>query len=351
MSKNRTRMSDIAVHAGVSIATVSRVVNGTGQVSDDTRHRVLVAIDSLGYERPSFERTQSSRSIAIVTPELVNPVFASYAHQLQVEISRSGGLPLICTQTPGATSEEDFVHYLVDSGVAGIIFVSGRHADSNCDLTRYLRLQEAGFPFVTINGARDALAAPDFSTDDAAGIRAAVSHLVGLGHSRIALLGGRGHITPASRKISAFRSACLELLGQKKPPVAETFYTYEAAAAAAKQLLSQGVTALLCGSDLQALGAIRTAHAQGLSVPGDLSVIGFDDTILMGHVEPPLTTIRQPIQAIATAAVQSLWQLFDQEETPPSSFEYTPDLVVRSSTAPPKTSRALRPARLTTQAG
>ena len=105
MTKNRTSMADIAMHAGVSTATVSRVFNGVGQVSEDTRRRVLTAIDELGYDRPAAERTPSTPTIGVIVPELTNPIFASFAHHLQEEISRAGGICLIRSQTPGATSE------------------------------------------------------------------------------------------------------------------------------------------------------------------------------------------------------------------------------------------------------
>ena len=137
MTKNRTSMADIAAHAGVSTATVSRVFNGVGQVSEDTRRRVLTAIDELGYDRPPSEHTPSAPTIGVIVPELTNPIFASFAHHLQEEISRAGGIALIRTQTPGATSEFDHLASLVDHHVDGLIFVSGRHADLLSDLSPY----------------------------------------------------------------------------------------------------------------------------------------------------------------------------------------------------------------------
>lgn len=332
MTKNRTRMSDIAALAGVSTATVSRVINGTGQVSGETRHRVLVAIDSLGYERPSTDHPSGATLIGIVVPELINPVFASFAHALQLEIARAGGLPLLCTQTPGGTSEADYLHALLERGINGMVFVSGRHADHRGDLVRYAELRDRSIPFVTVNGAREGVDAPDFSTGDALGIHDAVHHLVALGHSRIALLGGQSHIIPAERKVNAFRHVMAEALGDDQPIIVETFYTYEAAAAAMKTLISQGVTAVVCGSDIQALGAVRTAHLLGLSVPEDISVIGFDDTMLMAHVNPALTTVHQPVQAITAAAVQTLFTMLREGTWHTGHFEYTPHLIVRSST-------------------
>ena len=192
-----------------------------------------------------------------------------------------------------------------------------------------------GIPFVTINGARPEVPAPDFSTGDALGIRAAVTHLHELGHTRIALLTGRTHIVPALRKAEAFTQVMGELIGDHSPIIEETFYTYEAAAAYTHALLERGVTAILTGSDLQALGAIRTISSLGLSVPDDISVIGFDDTFLMSHLDPALTTIHQPVQSIVSSAVRALFEALNTADYAPTHADYvfSPDLIVRGSTA------------------
>ena len=335
MTKNRTSMADIAVHAGVSTATVSRVFNGVGQVSDETRRKVLTAIDELGYDRPTPERTPDTPTIGVIVPELTNPIFAAFAHHLQEEVARAGGIAMIRSQTPGATSEFDHLSSLLEHRASGLIFVSGRHADLLADLGPYHEVVARSIPLVTINGARAEIPAPDFSTDDTLGIRAAVTHLHELGHSRIALLTGRAHIVPALRKAEAFTQVMEELVGDHSPIIEETFYTYEAAAAHTNGLIERGVTAIVTGSDLQALGAIRTITSLGLSVPEDISVIGFDDSFLMSHLSPGLTTVHQPVPAIVAAAVRNLFEALATPDYTPEHADYvfSPDLVVRATTA------------------
>lgn len=335
MTKNRTSMADIAVHAGVSTATVSRVFNGVGQVSDETRRKVLTAIDELGYDRPTPERTPDTPTIGVIVPELTNPIFAAFAHHLQEEVARAGGIAMIRSQTPGATSEFDHLSSLLEHRASGLIFVSGRHADLLADLGPYHEVVARSIPLVTINGARAEIPAPDFSTDDTLGIRAAVTHLHELGHSRIALLTGRTHIVPALRKAEAFTQVMEELVGDRSPIIEETFYTYEAAAAHTNGLIERGVTAIVTGSDLQALGAIRTITSLGLSVPEDISVIGFDDSFLMSHLSPGLTTVHQPVPAIVAAAVRNLFEALATPDYTPEHADYvfSPDLVVRATTA------------------
>ena len=335
MTKNRTSMADIAAHAGVSTATVSRVFNGVGQVSDETRRKVLTAIDELGYDRPTPERTPDTPTIGIIVPELTNPIFAAFAHHLQEEVARAGGIAMIRSQTPGATSEFDHLSSLLEHRVSGLIFVSGRHADLLADLGPYHEVVAHSIPLVTINGARAEIPAPDFSTGDAQGIRAAVTHLHELGHSRIALLTGRTHVVPALRKAEAFTQVMEELVGDRSPIIEETFYSYEAAAAHTNGLIERGVTAIVTGSDLQALGAIRTITSLGLSVPEDISVIGFDDSFLMSHLSPGLTTVHQPVSAIVAAAVRSLFEALATPDYTPEHADYvfSADLVVRATTA------------------
>ena len=335
MTKNRTSMADIAVHAGVSTATVSRVFNGVGQVSDETRRKVLTAIDELGYDRPTPERTPDTPTIGVIVPELTNPIFAAFAHHLQEEVARAGGIAMIRSQTPGATSEFDHLSSLLEHRASGLIFVSGRHADLLADLGPYHEVVARSIPLVTINGTRAEIPAPDFSTDDTLGIRAAVTHLHELGHSRIALLTGRTHIVPALRKAEAFTQVMEELVGDHSPIIEETFYTYEAAAAHTNGLIERGVTAIVTGSDLQALGAIRTITSLGLSVPEDISVIGFDDSFLMSHLSPGLTTVHQPVPAIVAAAVRNLFEALATPDYTPEHADYvfSPDLVVRVTTA------------------
>ena len=147
------------------------------------------------------------------------------------------------------------------------------------------------------------------------------------------MLGGRHHVVPALRKGEAFRQVMSQELGIPNPTVVETFYTYEAAASAAHALIDAGITAIVAGSDLQAMGAIRTIQSRGLSVPGDISVIGFDDSFLMPHLSPALTTVRQPVAAISHSAVSSLFDaIHSQKPQQHQDFAFTPDLVVRSST-------------------
>ncbi len=331
------RLADIAAQAGVSEATVSRVLNGKNGVSAGTREAVLAALDLLGYERPTRLRQRSAGLVGLITPELENPIFPAFAQVIAQGLTRQGYTPVLATQTPGGSTEDELTELLVDRGVTGIIFVSGLHADSTADMQRYARLIGRGVPFVLVNGWTQKVAAPFISADDRAAMRLAVTHLVELGHERIGLALGPHRFVPVLRKIEGFRAIVGELLGTEPPEIdrwiAHSLFSVEGGQAAAAQLLERGCTALVCASDTMALGAIRAVRARGLQVPQDVSVVGFDDSPLIAFTDPPLTTIRQPVQAMGQAAVRTLLEAIEGTPAAHSEFVFMTELVVRGSTA------------------
>lgn len=331
------RLADIAAQAGVSEATVSRVLNGKPGVSAGTRQSVLTALDLLGYERPVRLRQRSEGLVGLITPELENPIFPAFAQVIGQALTRQGYTPVLATQTPGGSTEDELVEMLVERGVAGIIFVSGLHADSTADMGRYERLHGQGVPFALINGFTDKVKAPFISPDDRGAMRLAVTHLAALGHERIGLAVGPRRYVPVRRKIEGFVRSMGEVLGlaaeQAEGLIQHSLFTLEGGQAAASALLDSGCTAIVTASDMMALGAIRAARQHGLTVPGDVSVVGFDDSPLIAFTDPPLTTIRQPVTAMGQAAVRALLEEIGGTPAPHSEFVFLPELVVRGSTA------------------
>src|SRR5215510_12827450 len=146
------RLLDIALQAQVSEATVSRVLNDKPGVSPETRQAVLTALDVLGYERPTKLRKRSAGLVGLVVPELDNPIFPAFAQVIESVLAQHGYTPVLCTQTPGGVTEDEYVEMLLDRQVSGIIFVSGLHADTAADKERYHRLVGRGLPIVLVNG-------------------------------------------------------------------------------------------------------------------------------------------------------------------------------------------------------
>lgn len=330
------RLADIARQAGVSEATVSRVLNGKPGVAEATRVAVLTALDVLGYERPERLRARSAGLIGLITPELGNPVFPAFAQHVESALALHSFTPLLCTQSPGGISEDEYVTTLLDQGVAGIIFISGLHADTSNSHEQYRDLVERGLPIVCVNGFAPDIEAPFISVDDAEAMRLAVGHLAQMGHTCVGLAVGQERYVPVRRKVDGFVRAVREHRLQPRAEAASwvehSLFTVEGGQAAAARLIDRGATAVVCGSDLMALGAVRAARQRGLRVPEDISVVGFDDSPLIAFTDPALTTVRQPVRAMAHAAAQAVLDAIHGAPVPATEYLYAPELVVRGST-------------------
>ncbi|MFB1044033.1 LacI family DNA-binding transcriptional regulator [Streptomyces chrestomyceticus] len=337
------RLAHIAAQAQVSEATVSRVLNGRAGVARGTRQRVLAALDLLGGERPVRLRRTSAGLVGLIVPELTNPIFPAFAQLIEQALAGHGYTPVLCTQLPGGATEDELVEQLEARGVTGIIFLSGLHSDSTTDPARYTRLTDRGLPYVLINGYHEDIAAPFISPDDRAAARMAVRHLAELGHRTIGLAVGPARYVPSRRKAEGFAAALREEFGLRNATAElltrHTLFGVEGGHAAAVSLLDAGCTAVVCGSDLMALGVVRAARQRGLDVPSQVSVVGFDDSQLIAFTDPPLTTVRQPVRAMASAAVDALIEEIRTRadgDGPPdrhTEFVFQPELVVRGSTA------------------
>jgi DNA-binding LacI/PurR family transcriptional regulator len=340
-----TRLADIAAHSGFSEATVSRVLNARPGVSPAARQAVLSALDVLGYERPARLRQQRAGLIGMIVPELSNPIFPAFAGIIEGALAMHGYAAVLCTQVPGGMREDDYIELLMERGVSGIIFVSGLHADSTADRTRYVRLIETGLPIVMINGYRADIEAPHISNDDVASMEMAVDHLIALGHRRIGLAVGQDRFVPSIRKTEGFRRGVSRNLGISVPDelIVNTLFTVEGGQAAAQMLIDRGSTAICCGSDVMAVGVIRAARQRGLRVPEDVSVVGFDDSAFTPYLDPPLTTIRQPVRQMSLDAVSALLDEISGTKGPRTELVYRPELVMRNSTAPVPAARVQLP--------
>ena len=331
------RLFDIAAQAQVSEATVSRVLNDKPGVSPETRQAVLTALDVLGYERPARLRKRSAGLVGLVVPELDNPIFPAFAQVIESVLAQSGYTSVLCTKTPGGVTEDEYVEMLLDRQVNGIVFVSGLHADTSADHDRYRKLVARKLPIVLITGYVPGVEAPFISCDDRAAAELAVSHLVALGHRRIGIISGPERFMPVQRKLAGFRATMTRLLGttgaELESLISLSLFGVEGGAAAAGRLLDRGVTGIVCGSDLMALGAIRETRSRGLRVPADVSVVGYDDSPLIAFTDPPLTTCRQPVAAMAVAGVRALIDEINGHAAPHSEYMFSPELVVRGSTS------------------
>jgi DNA-binding LacI/PurR family transcriptional regulator len=329
------RLADVARKVGVSEATVSRVLNEKPGVSEATRQAVLTALDILGYERPTKLRGERARLVGLFLPELQNPIFPAFGEIVGGALAQNGYTPVLCTQSAGGISEADYVDLLLQQQVSGVVFVGGLYTQQDAPHEHYARLSDLNLPTVLVNAPIAELHFPTVSTDDAVATEQAWSHLRQLGHERIGMVVGPVDHIPSQRKLAAARRVALAS-GNPLPEkhVVHSHYSLEAGQAAATRLLAEGVTAIICMSDPIALGAIRAVRRAGLTVPGDVSIVGFDDSALMNATDPPLTTVRQPIEPMGRMIIELLVSQINGVATATDEYLFEPELVVRGSTGP-----------------
>ncbi|MBX9246411.1 LacI family DNA-binding transcriptional regulator [Actinotalea ferrariae] len=337
------RLAEVAAKVGVSEATVSRVLNGKPGVSQATRDAVLTALDVLGYERPTKLRGERGRLVGLVLPELVNPIFPAFAEVIGGALAQQGFTPVLCTRTAGGVTEAEYIDLLLGQHVSGVIFAGGFYAERQADHAHFHRLEQLGLPVVLINASIEDLDFPRVSCDDHVAMHQALGHVYSLGHERVGLLLGPPDHVPSERKLVAARSfAARDGRSLDDALVVHSQYSLESGQAAANRLVEAGATAIVCASDPLALGAIRAVRRAGLDVPGDVSVVGYDDSNLMNSTDPALTTVRQPIEPMGRAAVDLLARMIAGAAVSHDELLFEPELVVRGSTAAARARRARR---------
>jgi DNA-binding LacI/PurR family transcriptional regulator len=330
-------LRDVAEHAGVSLATASRVVSGLDNVRSETRERVERAMRELLYVPPG--RRPATGMIGLLVPSLENPIFPALAQAMEERATEAGFASILCNTTAAAFREVDYVHMLLDRGADGMIFISCEMTNLSGDHDHYARLVEEGARIVFVNGALNTLSVPSVAVDERGAGELATQHLLELGHERIGLVGGPDYYLPTRQK-AAGREAALRAAGIDPGGLAAyaNDFTLEQGRAALRSLLEQRPrpTSAICSSDLMAIGVLQEAAAQGLRVPDDLSVVGFDGIDAGAWTSPPLTTVEQPIEEIAETAVNALRSLVADPRKPLPDYSFRPRLNVRASTAPPR---------------
>ncbi|MEV6235445.1 LacI family DNA-binding transcriptional regulator [Lentzea sp. NPDC051838] len=325
-------ITEIAALAGVSEATVSRVINRRKGVAQATREAVEHAMDELGYER-----TTPSRLVAVITERVSNPFFADLAERIETILAPHGLKLIVCPAFAGGVQEREFVAELADRGIGACVFLSASNTLDDADPETFSILRTRRIPFIAVNGAVPGHDIPVFSTDDVLAASLAVDHLHRLGHRRIAMVSGPKGNGPADRRVRGFVEAMEKVLGIDAADwVIRQPYTVEGGQAAAAHVVRAGATAVVAASDFLALGVIRGARRHGLTIPDDLSVVGYDGTMITEFVDPPLTTVRQPSDRIAAQVGHTLLALLNNRDVPTGELLFDPELIIRATTAPPR---------------
>lgn len=332
-------LRDVAERAGVSVATASRVLSRSAAVRPATRERVERAMRELLYVAPG--RAEPTGAIGLLVPEFANPVFAALAQAMETRASEAGFASILCNTAGSAMREVDYVHMLLERRVDGMVFICAEVTDVRGAHSHYAQLLEQGARLVFVNGGSEQLPVTSVGVDERASGRLATEHLLELGHRRIGFVAGEEFALPTREKAQGRADALREAGLDPGLDVAHGAFTVEGGRLALGAILERAngtrPTGVICSNDLMAIGALQEAHALGLRVPDDLSIVGFDGIDASAWTQPPLTTLEQPIDEIAETTVSALDQQMEHPGRMLPNFVFRPRLRVAGTTAPPPT--------------
>jgi LacI family repressor for deo operon, udp, cdd, tsx, nupC, and nupG len=329
---------DVAKRAGVSTATISRVLSRPDLVAPDTRTKVLAAIDSLGFTPNAAAknlRTLRTAKLLVTVPDISNPFFSLILQGIEDAAQREGYSVLVGDTQHDEGREEKYALMLRRKEADGLIFLGHRLPKEAATLVRSMRPRQAP----VVNGCEFSpnLGIPSVHIDNATASSEAMDHLYRLGHRRIGVITGP-LVSPLSRdRLAGATARAKKARAEREMIVMNGDFSIESGSVAAERLLGrkEPPTAIFCFNDEMAMGVIQTAHLRGLRIPHDLSVVGFDDIRFARYFDPPLTTIAQPMRQIGEGTVRLVLEIL-RNDRPPESVTLPHTLVVRQSTAPPR---------------
>ena len=329
-------VKDVAAAAGVSLGTVSNVLNRPDRVSSRTRERVERAMAELGFVRNESARqlrAGQSKTVAYVMLDATNPFFTDVAQGIEDAAERSDLSLFICNSDNRADRELSYLHRLEQQRVQGILITPVNPDDPSLD-----EIARHGTPMVIVDRVRDVDSHCSVAVDDVLGGRLAVEHLLDLGHRRIAFVGGPQTIGQVRDRLAGARTAiedaglspdALVVVGTEALTVAEGRGAGERIAGMPR---AGRPTGAFCANDLLALGLLQQCVSLGVRVPADLAIVGYDDIEFAAAAAVPLTSVRQPRRALGRQAAELLIEEATDPEHRHQQVLFTPELVVRRST-------------------
>jgi LacI family transcriptional regulator len=324
------KISDVARHASVSPATVSRVLNGDPRVGESYRTRVLRAVEELGY-RPNVLarnlRRQRTATIGVVVPDIENPHFGELVRSVEDQAFDAGYRVLVCNTDETPEKQRAYLEALIDERVLGVII-----SPSDPGGDQIARLLDLGIPVVAFDREVEDPRADAVLAANIKALRIGTGVLVDEGHQRIAFVGGRTDVETGAERLAGYEMAMRD--AGLEPLVVDGDFRLERAEAAVTGLLRREPrpTALIVANNLMTLGALRAVRDAGLRVPADIALVGVDDPPWSALVDPPVTTLAQPVRAMAADAMELLLQHVSGARDTPRRIVHPFTLRSRAST-------------------
>lgn len=329
---------DVAERAGVSYQTVSRVINNKGEVAAGTRQRVLEIIEELGYHPSAIARSlahQRTRTLGLITADFSDYFFTQVIAGAEREARERDFLFLLSSTERNPQDELVYLRLLAERRVEGILFARPSTEPDERHVSELLRL---GIPVVTSAYHLEDVGLSVVDVDNVDGGLKATRHLVGAGRRRVATITGPPSWRSVADRSRGYRQALQEAgLEADEALVDQGDWSYDSGFQATRRLLELGrpFDALFAQNDRMAIGAMAALHRAGRRIPEDVAVVGYDDIPVAQFVEPPLTTVRQPMQEVGRVATRLLIEHVDSPDTPPREILLGTELVVRRSSGSP----------------
>jgi DNA-binding LacI/PurR family transcriptional regulator len=336
-----TTYAEVARHAGVSTATVSRVLGGSGWVSEELAARVRTSAEALGYRSNRAARAlrrNRSDTIALVFPDVEQPFFATIARAVEERAAQRGRPTVLCNTDEDLERERVYLELMLAERVAGIILAPSSEAPEVIE-----PLLESGTPVVSVDRRLTGDPVSSVLVDNRLGARQLVADLIGHGHRRIAAITGTAAATPSRERLEGCREAVRAVrgvslvVGEGKPRDAiGVVHTMELAQREALSLLdtSRPPTAFFCGNGVITQGVLRALKSTGRRIPDNIAVVGFDDAPMFDLLDPPVTVAAQPVEEIGGLAAELLLARIDDPDLAASLTVLPPRLHFRGSCGP-----------------
>jgi DNA-binding LacI/PurR family transcriptional regulator len=326
-------MQDVADLSKVSKQTVSAVINGKPGITEETRVRVLAAIEQINYRMDLTARslrTGRTHTVALLVTDISSPVLGMMASAAEERLYAQNYNLVLYNTHDDLERERFYVDSILQRSVDGVLFVSAWDESTALD-----KLQAAGIPIVVVDRVPHNYGGLAVVLDNVLAGRLAASHLLALGHRRLAHIGGPAEVHIARERLNGFQTVLAEHGIDCLAIERADDWHVESGCAAMQRLLArdEGFTAILCAGDLLAIGAMHALRIVGCAIPADMSVMGIDDIELAAYLWPPLTTISQSISQMAVLGVDMLLAQMAGALPEPPRVQITPELVVRESTA------------------
>lgn len=332
----KMRIKDVAREAGVSTATVSHVINKTRFVSEETREKVLSAIERCNYYPNAHARSLASgrsSTLGLLISDIANPFFPELVKSIETVAFEKGYEVILANTNYNEERTLNNVRRFIERKVAGVALMT-----SELDQGLIDELARSHVPVVFLDIGSPGVCMSNIVVDYETGIGEAINHLVWLGHRRIAYIGGPNGLRSAAKRLKAFRDSVSYHLPDAAPPeIYEGDFRLEGGRRIAREILSLAElpTAIVVANDMMALGVMQELHERAVHVPDDISIIGFDDIAFAGLCNPPLTTVRLPRDDLGRETVEALMSTIEHPERQGVEINIPTYLVLRDSTAPP----------------